>query len=191
MEARITVAGTAPLLMHNGRLSDPLDPATKAKAPIAGKRQKTDDDHRLLADIEWTGGLYWDDEVGPYIPGENLWRSLYDAAGQDKMRPRVKVGLRVLDFVNPLVYDGPRDQAKLRDDANFRFRKSVKTQMVRTIRTRPMFKQWGCSFRLSVDESKLNLSDVKRIADNAGSSSGLGDWRPMFGTFRAEVEAVR
>ena len=52
MRFRITITGTAPMLMHNGRLANPLDPATQTLKALTSKRKKTDDD---LFDIRTLG----------------------------------------------------------------------------------------------------------------------------------------
>lgn len=65
---RITLHGINPLLMHNSRLSNPLDPNAKAMKKVSGKRQKTDEDHAELARLEHAGSLYHDPIAGPYIP---------------------------------------------------------------------------------------------------------------------------
>ena len=68
----ITIDGTAPFIMHNSRLADKLDPITRQKAVVAAKRKKTDEDDLEISRLEWLGGLYWDDAIGPYLPGDKL-----------------------------------------------------------------------------------------------------------------------
>ena len=66
MQFRITITGTAELLMHNARLANPLDSAAKAMKAISSKRVKTDEDHAEMARLEHFGSLYYDSEIGPY-----------------------------------------------------------------------------------------------------------------------------
>jgi len=185
----ITLTGTAPLLMHNSRLSNPLDPATKALKKVTGKRNKTDDDHEQIARLEFAGGLYLDPDVGPYIPGENIARCLVDGAKLTKMGVKVTRGVFISTDVNPLAYDGPRDEQKLWD-AGWRHMASVKIGTSRTMRCRPWFPEWKVQADGILDPSVLELEDLTGIADNAGSLIGLGDWRPRFGRFTATVERV-
>lgn len=63
MEFTITVTGTQPLLMHNSRMANPLDPIVKAVGKITSKRVKTDDDQEELARLDFYGGLYLDPDV--------------------------------------------------------------------------------------------------------------------------------
>ena len=69
MKVRLSIEGTAPLLMHNIRLADPLNPIAKAMKAISSKRKKTDDDLAQLARLEFEGGLYVLPDLGPYLPG--------------------------------------------------------------------------------------------------------------------------
>lgn len=190
MNFTITVSGTAPLIMHNGRLSDPLDPATKSLKAITGLRKKSDEDHEAMSRVEHAGGLYLDPDIGPYLPADNIWRALLDAAKKTKQGKTFQEAVIITTDVNPLSYNGPRDAAGLYADANFVFRKSVKNQMNRVMRTRPIFQTWSTSAEGVCDEALLNFRDLKEIAERAGAVIGLGDWRPRYGRFTAEVVAA-
>lgn len=187
---RITIEGTAPLLMHSSRLANPLDPAAKAIKRLTGKRNKTDDDHLEIARLEHLGSLYLDPDVGPYVPGENIWRALYDAAKKYKKGPRVKEGVFVSTTENPLAYKGPRDSEGLWADENFRHMASVKIGTSRTMRCRPIFRQWRTDADGILDPAQMDLPELVDIATTAGQLIGLGDWRPRYGRFTAKVEQV-
>jgi hypothetical protein len=183
----ITLTGTAALLMHNSRLSNPLDPATKALKKYTGKRNKTDEDHETMARLEFAGGLYFKENTGPYIPGENIARCMVDGAKLTKMGVKVTRGVFISTDVNPLVYGGPRDEEQLWQ-AGYRHMASVKVGTSRLMRCRPYFPEWKVEANGILDPSVLELDDLASIADNAGSLIGLGDWRPRFGRFSASVE---
>ena len=187
---RLTLTGTAPLLMHNSRLSNPLDPATKALKSVTSKRSKVDDDHEEIARLEFIGSLYFDPEAGPYIPADNIWRCLFDAAKKYKKGVRVKEALFVSSDINPLAYRGPRDAAQLWADENFRLLSSVKVGTARTMRCRPMFRQWAVEAEAIIDTALLDVAEVRQIAETAGQIVGVGDWRPRYGRFTAEVQEV-
>jgi len=70
---KLQLTGTRPLLMHADVFADPLNPLTKQHKSLTGKRKKTDDDHEAIARSEWRGGMYFDDDMGPYIPGVNIY----------------------------------------------------------------------------------------------------------------------
>jgi len=185
----ITLTGTAPLLMHNSRLSNPLDPATKALKKVTSKRQKTDDDHEQIARLEFAGGLYLDPDVGPFIPGENIARCLVDGAKLTKMGVKVTRGVFISTDVNPLSYKGPRAEQSLWDQG-WRHMASVKVGTSRTRRCRPWFPEWAVQAEGVLDPAVLELDDLVTIASNAGSLIGLGDWRPRFGRFTATVQQI-
>lgn len=188
---RITMTGTFPLLMHNARLSDPLDPFVRSQKAINGKKSaKTDADHQEVARLEFLGGMYYMAEVGPYVPADNIQRCLVDAAKLTRAGRKVTRGVFISTNVNPLAYKGPRDPDGLWADENFRHRCSAKVGMSRVMRTRPMFPGWSVAADGEVDETELNMDDLRQIADTAGARIGLGDWRPRFGRFTAVVEEL-
>jgi hypothetical protein len=190
LDFTITLTGTAPLLMHNSRLANPIDPATKALRKVTSKRTKTDDDHLEIAHLEWLGSLYYDPDIGPFLPGDNVWRFLYDGAKKHKFGPRVKEGVIIKSDVNPLGYSGPRDPERLWADENFRFMASVKVTTNRTMRCRPIFRSWQTQVDGMLDPNIIDLADLQSVAQTAGTLVGLGDWRPRFGRCIAEVAAT-
>jgi hypothetical protein len=187
MEFRIKITGTAELLMHSARLANPLDPVAKAMKRVSSKRTKTDEDHEELARLEHAGGLYIDPDVGPFIPGENIQRCLVDAARVTRAGKKIERGVFIATDVNPLGYAGPRTVEGLWADENFRHMASVKVQQSRVMRCRPRFRQWGVEADGTLDTAVLSLEELREIAETAGSMIGLGDYRPRFGRFVAEV----
>lgn len=59
------------------------------------------------------------------------------------------------------------------------------------LRYRMCFEDWGARFKLFVDTSRLTISEVILLADKAGFSVGIGDWRPErggeFGRFQVDT----
>lgn len=188
-EYNLQIVGTSPLLMHSARLSNPLDPNSRAMKKISAKRNKSEEDYLALAKLEFIGGLYHDAKLGPYIPGANIFRTLVDAARKRKLGTRVTSSLFVREPINLLAYKGPRDLEGLWVDENFRHEASVKVGTSRVIRTRPQFRSWGAECTLVVDEG-LDQDDLTQIVDIAGSTVGLGDWRPIFGRFTGTLTKI-
>jgi hypothetical protein len=187
---RMSCTGTHSLLMHNARLSNPLDDIAKSMKRVTSKRIKTDEDHEELARLEHMGSLYFDPEVGPYVPGQNFERCLVDAARITKSGKKIERGVFVETDVNPLSYDGPRDIEGLWRDQNFRHAASVKVGTSRVTRTRPQFRGWMVEAEGTYDPAVLNLVELREIATTAGLMIGLGDWRPRFGRFSCTVDKV-
>lgn len=187
---RLRCVGTAPLLMHSARLSDPLDPAAKALKKVTGKRTKTDDDHQEIARLEHIGSLYLDPDVGPYLPAQNLERCLVDAARTSKQGVKVQRGVFISTDTNPLAYKGPRDAEGLWNDVAFRHRASVKVGTARTMRCRPIFHQWTVEADGVMDPAIIDPADLQGIVETAGMIIGVGDWRPRFGRFEGSLEVL-
>jgi hypothetical protein len=187
---RMKLQGTSDLLMRSSRLANPLDPATKALKPFTGKQRKTDDDHETIARLEHFAGLYMDPDVGPYIPSDNIWRSLYDAGKKHRLAPKVKEGIFFPTEVNPLEYKGPRDADGLWKDENFRLISSVVLQRKRVMRCRPLFRKWSTEATGILDDDVMNFDDLATVARTAGEIVGLGDWRPRFGRYICTLEKV-
>lgn len=188
IEFDIRITGTHTLLMHNARLSNPLDPMAKALAEITGKRAKTDDDHEEAARREWMGGLYYEPEVGPYIPGANIERALLDSARMSRLGKSIERGVFIQSDINALEYPGPRRLPDLLADVSFRHMASVKVGRVRVMRCRPMFTAWALTASGTLDESQMDPAELEQTAERAGRLVGLGDWRPRFGRFTASVQ---
>lgn len=188
---RLTLQGTTPLLMHNARLADPLDEFAKDLRRISSKRNKTEDDHLAMSKLEYFGGLYLDSDAGPFIPGPNIAKCLYEGATMNRLGTKVQRGVQIITEVNPLSYVGPRTAAELWESQNFYDRASVVVGQNRIQRTRPMFREWKTEAEGWLDESQLDLDQLSQIAENAGTFFGLGDARRLGkGRFIAKVEAI-
>jgi hypothetical protein len=181
----LRLVGTKRLLMHNGRLADPLDLASKALAQITSKKMKTEADHVEISRVEWNGSL-WLDQGRPCIPSEALMATFVAAAKLTKRAPQARAGL-VVEENAVLEYDGPRDLDELWDDPSFRLRTGVRVHGSRTMRTRPRFDDWSVTFTAHFLPTLLDRNEVVRIYQTAGFVRGIGDWRPQNGTFEVEV----
>lgn len=191
MDLQLEITGTAPLLMHNARLADPLDSMARDLKKVTSKTKKSEDDHAEMARLEFLGGLYYDPEVGPYIPGDNIFRALIDAGRKRKLGKKVIEAIFVTSNVNPVAYKGPRTPAELWSDGNFTLRSSAKVGMQRVNRTRPQFTGWLTSARLYLDTDILDLDDLRDIVEIAGKLIGLGDWRPRYGRFEGALNVLK
>lgn len=191
MDLTLNIAGTAPLLMHNARLADPLDPMARALKKVTSKTRKTDDDHAEMARLEFLGALYCDPDVGPYLPGDNFFRLLVDAARKRKLGKKVTEGVFVTSNINPVGYPGPRTPEALWEDGGFTSRASAKVGMARVNRTRPQFNNWRSSAELYLDTDVLDLEDLKDIVNIGGRLVGIGNWRPRFGRFEGELTVTK
>lgn len=186
---RVCLNGVSPLVMHNNRCVNPRDPLKKAIAAITGKgKRKTEADLDELERLEFVAGLYYDEEMGPYIPSNNIRKMLIEGARKVKMGKQFESGVFVTRDV-PVEYDGPRDFEKmweLRD--KFAWTTVVGNQKASILRTRPRFKQWKIEFSVILEESLVSVDDLKTALKHAEIAVGLCDGRSVgCGRFDAEV----
>lgn len=186
---RFKVRGLSPLLMHNGRMANPLDPFAKRMKEVTGKKKKTDDDHRLMAEIEYLGSLYVDHNQRPCLPSELIEATLINGAKASKNGKEAKKGLMVVDHA-PLEYAGPKTPGDLFKDENFVDQRMVKVGTARVCRTRPCFHNWEAEFVVQYDPDILNERDVASFVQEAGRSVGFGDNRPKYGRFEVVESAA-
>jgi hypothetical protein len=186
LDGRAEVGGT-PLLCHNERLADPLDPITIEIAKLSGQRKKTEAIHLEIARLEFAGGLYHDEEIGPYLPTWNIVRCIEDGGkrfklGADVMRAVIPAADR-----SPIEYDGPRDIGAMWEDGRFVSRKGVGISGRRVIRTRPVFVEWKVVAELELDLDVMTPEKIDQCVFGAGKYSGIGDNRPVFGRFHGSA----
>jgi hypothetical protein len=189
-----TSANGSPLLMHNERLADPIDPYTRWLGELTGKRKKTERDHEEIGRREFLGAGYWAVDTGPtgkhadpFIPTWNMIRCLQAAASRHKLGKHVVRGLVPVNEQASFAYDGPRDAAELWKSGLFHSRKGVGVGSKRVIRTRPCFTDWTAEAELELDLTILDPDTVNLIAYEAGLYEGLGDNRPRFGRFKGSA----
>lgn len=190
MKFRVSLVGTQPLLMHNARLADPLDDYAKRLKKYSAKMRKTEDDYREMAEIEFLGGIYHDQDLGPFLPGQNFERCIVDAGKKLKLGSKLKSALIIETNINVLGYAGPRDLKGLLDDDNFRHRASAKVGMQRIMRCRPQFREWAVYADGDLDDTQMDFDQLTQVMSIAGTVIGMGDWRPRFGRFEAAVEKL-
>lgn len=190
----VQLAGTKPMLLHNGRLANPLDPYTRDLAAISKKRNKTDDDRFNMMAIEARGSCYETTDGLLAFPTANVWRSIYDAAKAYKLGVAIKRSLHFDDVNEPLYVDGAT--VNIDDDRWLQYPdtidyRPVKVGTAKTMRARPLIPNgWVTTHRFGLNEKEIDADSLVPVLHRAGSMIGLGDWRPTYGTFTAKVEVA-
>ena len=194
MTVRLT--GKSPLLMHNGRLADPLDEYAKALSKVSSIRSKTEADHEEMARLEWEGSLYLDREGRIGIPGINMRSMIVGPGGAARQHKQGKDAAKALRFDEfyPLSVNGNgsvTDYKALWNDSQYRHRVNVSIGRSTVIRTRPIFEGWAVDVTFYYHPDFADEDDVIHWWRVAGNEVGLGDWRPQkygpYGTFDVEV----
>jgi hypothetical protein len=133
--------------------------------------------------------MYFDDDVGPYIPPDNIEATIQNGAKRHRKGKDVQRGVFVKEEIIPLQYKGPRTIEKLWENPDFKLKKGVCVSgKNRVIRTRPRFKRWKIEFTLEYDDSIIDEKELKTAVKDAGALVGLGDWIPKYGRFLVEFE---
>lgn len=189
----MVITGYRDLLMHNGMLADPISDGAKLLKEFADKRKKTDAEYAELARREFMGGLYYDTVIGPYIPAQNVEKAIIQGARMSRQGKNVERGLLIESADDegdqiPLQYDGPRDRDALWKSGKFAHRSTIVVNRNRVPRTRPIFAPgWRLECVGKFDDEQMNWDSLQLFVERAGSSVGLGDWRPRYGRFTAEL----
>lgn len=178
----VVIQGISPLLMHNGQTADPLNRFSKQMKEITKKPKRTEEDYAELSKIEWHAGLYVNKDGDLIIPSTLIEASIQDGAKKSKLGKAFKSAVFVNDDAK-LDIGTKKKAAELWGDDQYRDVRGVRVGQSRVMRTRPIFNQWKCSFTVYFDDQQVDLSQVERAIEDAGTKAGLGDFRPRFGRF--------
>lgn len=187
------VEGVSALLVHNIRLADPTDPLTRAISEIHGISQKkrTTEDDVKLRELSWKAGLYYDDDIGPFVPDKWIEGVIREGAKKVKkaLSKSTVAGVIMVEEKAPLIYDGPRgidDLYSLTANGLFYDWRPVGLQngKIKVMRIRPRFNPpWGCEFTLRIFTDVVNPTDIEKSLIQGGSLCGIGDYKPKYGLF--------
>ncbi len=176
-----------PLLMHAPTTVDPAHPVTLELKKITGKRKKVEADHAEMARIEFYAGLYYDPEMGPYIPATVIEACLVEGAKKSKLGKAFKSTVFCTENAR-LEYDGPRDVDELYADQRFHHRCRVRVGQASVMRLRPQFINWTLQAKITlIEAAEVDKAAVEMAAEIAGERIGICDWRPKFGRFEATL----
>lgn len=186
----VKVTGSTPLLMHNVRLANPtLKFAKELKRLQTAKRTKGSDADKIveeMARVEWEGGLYFDDKLGPCIFPEMVRGAIIAGARLSRGGKTVERAVTVLKK-SKLDYEGPRDIDGLWE-AGFADQRMVTVNNAKIPRTRPVFESWATTFEVVYDDEVMKRDDLVRYVTAAGRYEGFGDGRSLgFGRFDVEI----
>jgi hypothetical protein len=190
---KVTITGMNPLLQNNPQTVDRFNDYTRAMAKInAKKTRRTDEDYRDLQDIEVRAKIYWDEDLGIYVPG--TWMSAAIAAASFKKAKISKADIRGSVFVEDdkikLQYENMNLVKKPEDIVGnpfFRLNMTLKQGQVRVVKAVPIFHKWSFNTKIEFDDKLVDESSLVDIIKHASLYGGFGDFRPTFGRAQAEV----
>lgn len=183
--------GISPIILHSCQCVNPLHPISLEMKKInAKKKNKTEEDLAMLSDLEWEAGLYWNDEIGVYIPAENIEATIREGAKARRKGKDIVKGFMCDDMQIPLEIGENLTKDQMKADFRFRDVRAMKVQQSRVMRTRPRFNMWNISFTATYDENILDFSDLVDAIEYAGQYVGLCDSRPKYGKFVAKITEI-
>ena len=187
----ITLNGTNTLIMHSPRTVNPLHPLAVELKKYTSKRKKTDDDLQKISELEWTAGLYFDEENGLHVPAECLKRALEGGAKLFKAGKDIQRYVQFISAFAPLDIGAPFDLEKMRHNMKYYDVRPVVVNRNRVNRTRPRFDFWRCEFDILFDEAHIEVETIGRALENAGQYVGLCEARDLgYGRFCARIDEM-
>ena len=167
-EISVKIKGVKPLLQHS----------TYAMTLPKSKKVKSSE-HDI--DEEAALCLYLNEEKQMCVPFMHILAAMRKAAtnlkkggsGKKTLKDFVYSGLQVSPDLIPLT------PQKYDIDVQI-----VKVGTARIPRARPLFKTWEIDFKITiVDEQTWDAGTVRQVLEEAGKYQGIGDFRPLYGTF--------
>ena len=186
----VTWRGITPIILHSCQCVNPLHPISRALKPLTSKRNKTEEDLVAISNLEWEAGCYWDDEIGVYIPAENIEATMRNGAKAFRKGSDFEKYVMVTDLCVGLDYGTRLTKEQLIADYQYRDTRPMNVQRAKVLRTRPRFDTWGITFNVSYDESKIDLDTITTCLEYAGQYTGLCDSRPKYGKFAVTIREL-
>ena len=192
MKIQLTITGTSPLLMHNPRMVDPEFELNRQIKALTGKRKKTDEDLKEIEKLEWYGGLYSEDGV-IVQPTSKVRKCLINTAKIMRLGKGLERTLSFSTLTVPLTYPGPQSIDELFKRKEFHSRLSVGIGGKRVMRVRPQFPVWSMLLDgVFVPDVGVNVEDLERIIELAGTIEGIGDNRVNgYGRFISNLKGAK
>lgn len=184
-EIDFEIKGLTPLVTHNCELADRDGEFGSRLGEISSKQKKTAEDRAAMARIEFEGGLYWDDKLGPVLTDGNLLGMIVEGAKVNKLGKIMEAFVSISDPRTRIDYKGPRDIEGMWK-AHMWDRRPVSVDRKKIMRTRPMFKEWSVKFTALVEDDEVDPKNVVEAVRVAGKRCGIGE-RTKFRWGRFEV----
>lgn len=179
----VPIIGTSPLIMHNWSEKakrQMLDAMQGRKAPKAPKDPEA----------EYTSAFYVTKDGGYGFP-VLAFKAATVEASRLYGKTVTKVALRQTLFFTG-EYSPAANQSLVPIDGDPKMREDVVRVGISgtDLRYRPEFPEWSTHLTITYVKSSLTLDSVLSLVDAAGTTVGVGEWRPEkdgdFGTYRID-----
>lgn len=165
----VTIEGVCPMLMNRFQMKTAEEESGAARRD----EQRTPED-------EAEKGLYKTKDGKVFVPSTWIEAALRDAAKEYKKgKSNWKTTILSSVFVDP--DEIPMGKTSW-DEID---RRPAVIQRNRIVKSRPKFNTgWKISFKILFEDSRIKPDVIQTILTEAGSSKGIGDYRPKFGRFK-------
>ena len=163
----VEITGIAPLLQNRFPVEEHGQNQTKAKKKV------------YVPEDEAKKCLYIrDGQI--FQPAEHIYQSMVRAAVDFKYEGKKTYK----DVITSGILVEPEEILLISDKDYEIDARPVMIQRSRVLKWRPRFNQWKLVFKIIIlDDTNINAVTLKEILDRAGTSKGIGDYRPRFGRF--------
>ena len=177
----VHIKGITPLIMHCDKACNPLHPITKKMKEITCIKKKTDEHHLALSRIEFEASMYYDENLGIYMPSKCLQGCIKSSAKKFKKGRQTKAIILDEPIGYPLIPFKGKDIDYLYNETNKSGERPyvfIENVVVGMARTRPIFHKWEVKFGLFLDTELLPEQELQTIIETAGYEYGLCELRP-------------
>lgn len=191
-QVKVKFNGISPLLLNNPQMVDVFNKYSKEMKKITNKRSKTEEDHLDISNIEMKAKIYWDDELGIYVPSRWLLAAFAKISFKTVKvsKDNIRASVFVVEDKAKLSYKGinnVKTAVDVTDNGLFRHRMILPQQKIRIAKTTPIFHDWSFEFNIEYDDKIIDESSIKQLLEHMGKYGGFGDFRPTFGRALAVV----
>jgi hypothetical protein len=184
---KATFSGVSPMLHANPQGVSRSFPITQRVKQINAKKTKrTDADYAEMADLEVESRVYFDKEIGVYVPSrwvaEAIARKAFSVAKISKGSTRGALFMTADKL--PLKFKNMSRVKKIEDvvkDGFFRHAMILPQGQVRIEKNSPIFHDWSFECGMEFDDKVFDRADLERIISDTAHYVGFGDFRPTFG----------
>ena len=183
------IVGKNEIRLSNPQAVDPLNQySIRMKAFTDVHHSRRDEQHYLAQrDLECEAKLYWNDELGVYIPTTWIMEAIAkESFAQVKVAKAKMRGAIFMTTDKIKLHYNNMETANTKQDVImnplFRAVQPIKQGQVRIIKVFPKFTGWSFNVELDFDERIFTEQEMKTILSVAVTRNGFGDFRPTYGT---------
>jgi len=164
----IEITGIAPLLQHRFATEEHGENTSKSKKKVYNPKEEAEK------------CLYKNEKGEIYQPAEHIFQSMVRAAVDFKFEKK----RTYKDVITSGIVVQPEEIPLITEEQYEIDARGAVIQRARVVRWRPRFNKWKLKFNIDIlDDQNISVPTLKEILERAGTTKGIGDYRPRFGRF--------